>query len=83
MGLESRFRDAGQDVVILSNDFWGVERKSCFRVTHSHPNDGYLSPGNSASWQQSQFFAALDGLGAADGSELIEGAGTVGLDGVF
>ena len=36
-----------------------------------------------ASRQQAQFFAALDGLGAAGGSELVEGAGTVGLDGVF
>jgi hypothetical protein len=33
--------------------------------------------------QEAQFFAALDGLGAAGGSELIEGAGTVCLDGVF
>jgi hypothetical protein len=35
------------------------------------------------SWQEAQFFAALDGLGAAGGSELVEGAGTVCLDGVF
>ncbi len=33
--------------------------------------------------QEAQFFAALDGLGAAGGSELVEGAGTVGLDGIF
>ena len=46
-----------------------MERKSCFRVTDSR--------------QQAQFFAALDGLGAAGGSELVEGAGTVCLDGVF
>jgi hypothetical protein len=46
-----------------------MERKSCFRVTRSR--------------QQAQFFAALDGLGAAGGSELVEGAGTVCLDGVF
>ena len=30
-----------------------------------------------------QFFAAQDGLGAAGGSQLVEGAGAVGLDGVF
>jgi hypothetical protein len=35
------------------------------------------------SWQEAQFFAALDGLGAAGGSKLVEGAGRVGLDGVF
>jgi hypothetical protein len=46
-----------------------MERKSCFRVTRSR--------------QQTQFFAALDGLGAAGGTELVEGAGTMCLDGVF
>src|SRR5258708_712187 len=46
-----------------------MERKSCFRVTRSR--------------QQAEFFAALDGLGAAGGSELVEGAGTMCLDGVF
>ena len=35
------------------------------------------------SGQEAQFFAALDGLGAAGGAELVEGAGAVGLDGVF
>ena len=34
-------------------------------------------------WQQAQFLAALDGLGAAGGSKLVEGAGTVCLDGVL
>src|SRR5258708_40149851 len=67
--MESRYRVTGRDVVILSHDFAGTERKSCFRVTRSR--------------QQAEFFAALDGLGAAGGSELVEGAGTVGLDGVF
>src|SRR6202041_650128 len=33
--------------------------------------------------QEAEFFAALDGLGAAGGSELVKGAGTVGLDGGF
>ena len=33
--------------------------------------------------QQAQFFAALHGLGAARGSELVEGAGAVGLYGVL
>src|SRR5258708_1571278 len=46
-----------------------MERKSCFRVTRSR--------------QQAEFFAALDGLGAAGSSELVEGAGTMCLDGVF
>ena len=46
-----------------------MERKSCFRVTRL--------------WQQPQFFAALYGLSAAGGSQLVEGAGTVCLDGVF
>ena len=67
--MESRCGVTGPDVVILSDDFAGMERKSCFRVTRSR--------------QQAQFFAALDGLGAAGGSELVEGAGTVCLDGVF
>ena len=35
------------------------------------------------SWQQPQFFAALDGLGAPRGSELVKGAGAVCLDRVF
>ena len=67
--MESRCGAARPDVVILSGDFKGMERKSCFRVTRSR--------------QQAQFFAAPDGLGAAGGSELVEGAGTVCLDGVF
>jgi len=62
-------RDNGADVVILSSDFRAMERKSCFQVTRSR--------------QEAQFFAALDGLGAAGGSELVEGAGTMSLDGVF
>src|ERR1700688_3782496 len=49
--------------------FGVMERKSCFRVRPSR--------------QEAQFFAALDGLCAAGGSELVEGAGTVCLDGVF
>jgi hypothetical protein len=67
--MKSRCGVTGTDVVILSDDFAGTEWKSCFRVTRSP--------------QQAQFFAALDGLGAAGGSELVEGAGTVRLDGVF
>ena len=46
-----------------------MERKSCFRATRSR--------------QQAQFLAALNSLGAAGGSELVKGAGTVRLDGVF
>ncbi len=67
--MEARCRIAGPVVVMLSDDFSGMERKSCFRVTRSR--------------QEAQLFAALDGLGAAGGSEFIEGAGTVGLDGVL
>jgi len=33
--------------------------------------------------EQAELFAALDGLGAAGGAEFVEGAGAVGLDGVF
>lgn len=33
--------------------------------------------------KEAEFFAALDGLGAAGGSEFVESAGAVGLDGVF
>ncbi len=33
--------------------------------------------------QEAEFLAALDGLGATDGSELLEGARTVRLDGIF
>ncbi len=46
-----------------------MERKSCLRATLLR--------------QQAQFFAALDGLGTASGSELVEGAGAVCLDGIF
>jgi hypothetical protein len=49
-------RCKGPHVVILSDDFVGRERKSCFRVTQSR--------------QQAQFFAALDGLGAAGGGSV-------------
>jgi hypothetical protein len=73
----------GSDVVMLSDDFMGIERKSCFRVTRSRPSDEDPSPGTLASRQQAEFFAALDGLGAARGPELVEGAGTMCLDGVF
>jgi hypothetical protein len=54
-----------QDVVILLDDFGGMERKSCFWVMRSG--------------QQTEFFAALYCLSAARGPELVEGAGTVGL----
>ena len=64
----------GADVVILSDDFAGIERKSCFRVTRQIP---------SRSRQQAQFFAALDRLGAAGRSQLVVRPGTMGLDGVF
>jgi hypothetical protein len=67
--MDSRCFGTGPDVVILSDDFAGKERKSSFRVI--------------ALRQQAQFFSSLDGLGAARGPELVEGAGTVCLDGVF
>ena len=67
--MESRCGVAVPDVVILLGDFAGMARKSCFRMTRSR--------------EEAQFFAALDGLGAAGGSEFVEGAGAVGLDGVF
>src|SRR5215467_6948113 len=67
--MESRWGVTGSDVVILSDDFTVVERKSCFRVTRLR--------------QEAQFLAALDGLSASSGSELVEGSGTVCLDGVF
>ena len=57
------------DVVILSDDFAGLAPKSCFRMTPSR--------------QEAEFFPALDGLGAAGGSDFIEDAGAVGLDCVF
>jgi hypothetical protein len=43
--------------------------KSCFWVTRS--------------WQQAEFLGAMHGLGAARGSELVKGAGAVGLDGIL
>jgi hypothetical protein len=54
---------------MLSGDFAGKERKSCLRAMRLR--------------QEAQFFAALDGLDAAGSSKLVEGAGTVCLDGVF
>ena len=71
------------DVVILFDDFAGMERKSCFRVTRFRLSDQTYVGRSLVSRQETQFFAALDGLGAAGGSELVEGAGTVSLDGVF
>ena len=35
--MESRCGVTGPDVVILSDDFKGMERKSCFRMTRSLP----------------------------------------------
>src|SRR5579863_2289126 len=73
-------------------------RKSCFRVIrdsrlgahphkprvgHPHAFDQKLPLQNRRSWEEAELFAALDGLGAADGSDLVEDAGAVGLDGVF
>jgi hypothetical protein len=81
--MDSRCFGTGPDVVILSDDFAGKERKSSFRVISSHPSDEDLSLGTPALRQQAQFFSSLDGLGAACGPELVEGAGTVCLDGVF
>jgi len=52
--MESLCGVTGADVVILSDDFAGMERKSYFRVTRSR--------------QQALFFAALAGRGAAGGS---------------
>jgi hypothetical protein len=57
------------NVVTLSDDFARGSRKSCFSVTRSG--------------QQPELFTALNGLGTARGSELVEGAGAVGLDGVL
>ena len=54
--MESRYGLAGPDVVILSDDIAGMERKSFFRMTRSR--------------QEAWFFAVLDGLGAAGASEL-------------
>ena len=56
--MESLCDVTGPDVVILSDDFAGIDRKSYFRVTRSR--------------QETWFFAALDGLGVAGGSELAE-----------
>jgi hypothetical protein len=47
--MKSRCGVTGPDVVILSDDFAGMERKSCFRVTRSHPSDEDLSLGTPAS----------------------------------
>ena len=87
--MDSRCFGTGPDVVILSDDFAGLEGKSCFRMTRSQPSDEDLrgthpvGRGTPGSRQQAEFFAALHGLGAAGGSELVEGAGTVSLDGVL
>src|SRR5260370_39727995 len=88
----------GADVVILSNDFLrnGAEimlsgdalppkRRRPVASPHGQRpvRGGPVSPGTPGSRQEAQFFAALDGLGAVGGPELVEGAGTVCLDGVF
>ncbi len=69
LNMESRCGVTRHDVVILLGDFAEMERKSCFRVTRSR--------------QEAQFFAALDGLGAAGGSEFVKHSGTVCLDSVL
>ena len=84
--MKLRCDGIGPDVVILSSDSAGIEPKSCFQVTRSRPSDPISNAGNTwlpGSRQEAQFFAALDGLGATGGSKLVEGAGTVCLDGVF
>jgi hypothetical protein len=79
--MESQCMVSGRDVVTLSNDFcWN--RAEIVLSSDAVARRGVRLDGQS-SRQQSQFFAAPDGLGAAGGSQLVEGAGTVGLDGVF
>jgi hypothetical protein len=56
--MESLWGVTGPDVVTLSDEFAAMERKSYFRVTRSG--------------QEAWFSAALDGLGAACGSNLAE-----------
>jgi hypothetical protein len=60
---------ARQDVVILLDDFAGAQGKSCFWVCRS--------------WQQAGFFAALHGLSAARGPELVKSARAVRFYGVL
>ena len=67
--MKSQLGVSRPDVVILSDDFTELKQKSCLWATR-------LS-------QEAEFFAALDGLGASDGSQLVEGAGTVCLDSIF
>ena len=57
----------------------GMDGKSCFRVLQL---PAARLPGQ-PSRQQTEFLAALHGLGAAGGSQLVKGAGAVRLDGVF
>jgi len=38
-------RREGQDVVTLSDDFAGIERKSHFRVTRRGQRGGFFAPG--------------------------------------
>jgi hypothetical protein len=72
---------SGPDVVTLSNDFYW-NRAEIVLSSDAVARRGVRLDGQ-FSRQQSQFFAAPDGLGSACGSQLVEGAGTVGLDGVF
>lgn len=74
--MESRCSVARLDVVTLSNDFVVMERKSCFQVTLRTSQFG-------RSRQEAEFFAALDGLGAAGGAELVKDSGTVCFDRIF
>src|SRR3954466_4059795 len=63
--MEALCKGGAPNVVTLSDDFARGSRKSCFWVTRSG--------------QQPELFTALNGLGTARGSELVEGAGAVGL----
>jgi hypothetical protein len=79
--MESRCGGTRPDVVILFNDFGGNGAEIVLLGDAVARRVSALD--GQSSRQQAQFFATLDGLGAAGGSELVEGAGTVGLDGIF
>jgi len=69
---------------MLSGDAITPQRRICLLTprTETRPRRRCAAV-DPASRQEAQFFAALDGLGAACGAEFVKGAGAVCLDGVF
>ena len=72
-------RLVGFERTSFAGRIWGLNAVGC----GEHRQECLCHWWLAGSREETEFFAALDGLGAAGGAELVECAGAVGLDGVF